>query len=84
MMLVEDYWEWSQTWVWLSIVLYVAAIGVSHSLQIPSARRMNELMAAGPPNAETEVLEKKLAMGGTILNLLAVVIIVLMVWKPGV
>ena len=83
MMLVEDYWEWSQTWVWLSIVLYVAAIGVSHSLQIPSARRMNELMAAGPPNAETEVLEKKLAMGGTILNLLAVVIIVLMVWKPG-
>jgi uncharacterized membrane protein len=84
MMVVEDFWEWSQTWVWLSIVLYVAALGVSHAIQIPSARRMNELMAAGPPNAETEALEKKLAGGGTVLNLLAVAIIVLMVWKPGI
>lgn len=84
MMLTEDFWEWSQTWVWLSIVLYVVALGVSHSIQIPSSKRMNELMAAGPPNAETAALEKKLAMGGTILNLLAVAIIVLMVSKPGV
>jgi uncharacterized membrane protein len=84
MMLVEDFWEWSQTWVWLSIVLYIAAVGISHSVQIPSARRMNELMAAGPPNEETSALEKKLAMGGAVLNLLAVVIIALMVTKPGV
>ena len=84
MLLVEDFWEWSQTWVSLSIVLYVVALGISHAVQIPSARRMNELMAAGPPNAETEALEKKLAGGGMALNLLAVVIIVLMVWKPGV
>ena len=84
MMLVEDYWEWSQTWVWLSIVLYVAALGISHAVQMPSAKRMNDLMAAGPPNAETEALEKKLAGGGMALNLLAVVIIVLMVWKPGI
>jgi uncharacterized membrane protein len=84
MMLVEDYWEWSQTWVWLSIVLYIAALGISHSIQMPSARRMNELMASGPPNAETEALEKKLAGGGMALNLLAVAIIVLMIWKPGI
>ena len=84
MMVVEDYWEWSQTWVWLSIVLYIAALGISHAVQIPSGRRMNELMAQGPPNAETEALEKKLAGGGTALNLLAVAIIVLMVWKPGI
>ena len=83
MMLVEDYWEWSETWVWLSIVLYVAALGISHAVQMPSAKRMNDLMAAGPPNAETEALEKKLAGGGTALNLIAVAIIVLMVWKPG-
>lgn len=83
MMLVEDYWEWSQTWVWLSIVLYVVALGVRHSIQIPGAKRMGELMAAGPPNAETEALGKKLAIGETIFNLLAVAMIVLMVWKPG-
>src|SRR5688572_32241136 len=53
MMLVEDYWEWSQTWVWLSIVLYVVGLGISLGVLIPSQRRMNELLAAGPPNAET-------------------------------
>ena len=84
MMVVEDYWEWSQTWVWLSIVLYVAALGISHAVMVPSGRRMNELMAAGPPNAESEALEKKLAGGGTALDLIAVAIIVLMVWKPGI
>jgi len=84
MMVVEDYWEWSQTWVWLSIVLYVAALGISHGVMVPSSRRMIELMSSGPPNAETEALEKKLAGGGTALNLLAVIIIVLMVWKPGI
>jgi uncharacterized membrane protein len=84
MMVVEDYWEWSQTWVWLSMVLYVAALGISHAVMLPSAKRMGELMASGPPNAETEALEKKLAGGGMALNLLAVVIIVLMVWKPGI
>ena len=86
MMLLQDEhpWEWGQTWVWLSIVLYVVALGISHGMQIPSSKRINELMASGPPNDETAALEKKLAMGGTILNLLAVVIIVLMVWKPGV
>jgi uncharacterized membrane protein len=85
MLLVEpDFWEWSQTWVWLSIVLYVVALGISHAVQIPSAKRMNELMASGPPNDETAALEKKLAGGGMALNLLAVVIIVLMVTKPGV
>ena len=83
MMVVEDFWEWSQTWVWLSIVLYVVALGISHGVEMPSARRMNELMASGPPNAETEALDKKLAAGGMALNLIAVAIITLMVWKPG-
>lgn len=76
-------WELSDTWVSLSIALYVVALGISHAVVMPSHKRMNELMASGPPNAETEALEKKLAAGGMALNLLAVAIIVLMVWKPG-
>jgi len=75
--------EFADTWVWLSTLLYVVALGISHAVVIPSHRRMNEVMAAGPPTAEAEALEKKLAGGGTALDLLAVVIIVLMVWKPG-
>lgn len=40
-------------------------------------------MSQGPPNAETQALEKRLAAGGMVLNLLARAIIVLMVGKRG-
>lgn len=93
-------WTFGQTWVWLSTLLYVIGIGLSHALMIPSEKRMNvlaaELVAAGPPPAgaaaggpppqvaEMEGLEKRMAAVGGILNLLVVVVVVLMVFKPGV
>ena len=43
--------EFSQTWVWLSIVIYVLAIGLSHGVLMPAVKRMGVLMhemAAGP------------------------------------
>ena len=84
--------------MWLSILFYIAAIGFSHGFQQPNARRMvalaEELVNGGPPPegaqgpppqvAEMEATGKKLAMGGGILNLALLVIIVLMVFKPGV
>jgi uncharacterized membrane protein len=49
----DDVIKFSQTWVWLSIVLYVVAIGVSHGMVIPTAKKMQALMkelnAMGPP-----------------------------------
>ena len=92
-------WGFGQTWVWLTLVLYVVGIGVSHAVLIPSEKRMNvlaaELVAAGPPAGapaggpppqvvEMEGLEKKLAAAGTFLNVLMVVVVILMVVKPGV
>lgn len=94
--------DFDQTWVWLSIVLYVVAIGISHGVMIPAEKKMHTLMrelnAMGPPPAggpppgaggpppqvvQLEALGKRLGAGGATLNLLAVVLIVLMVWKPG-
>ena len=93
-------WGFGQTWVWLTLALYVVGIGVSHAVLIPSEKRMNvlaaELVAAGPPPAgapaggpppqvvEMEGLEKKLAAAGTFLNVLVVVAVALMIFKPGV
>ena len=89
--------EFSDTWVWLSILLYVIAIGFSHSQQIPNARKMNalaeELVSGGPPPAgaqgpppqvaQMEALGKKLAGGGIFLNLMLLAILYLMIFKPG-
>jgi uncharacterized membrane protein len=95
-----EIWKFSQLWVWLSIVLYVVALGISHGSQIPASRRMNELSkelaAAGPPpegappggprplGVDMVALGKRLGAGGAALSLLLVAILVLMVWKPGV
>ena len=97
----DDAWTFGQTWVWMSLLLYVIGIAVSHSVLIPSEKRMNvlgaELVAAGPPPAggppaggpppqviEMEGLEKKMAAAGTFLNVLVVVVVALMIFKPGV
>jgi hypothetical protein len=103
--------DWDQTWIWLSIVLYIVALGVSHGVVVPTAKRMQVLMtelnamgpppgaggpggpaaggpppgAGGPPPqvAELEALGKRIGAGGMTLNLLTVVLIALMVFKPG-
>src|SRR4051794_8238413 len=41
-----------QTWVTLSLVIYIFTLGFVHALHLPNLRRMGELMAeinAGPP-----------------------------------
>jgi hypothetical protein len=89
--------SFSDTWVWLSILLIVVGIGFSHGFQQPNARRMvglaEELVNAGPPPegaqgpppqvAEMEATGKKLAGGGTFLNLILLAILYLMIFKPG-
>ena len=86
--------KFSQTWLWLSVVIYIVAIGLSHGVLMPAVKRMGVLMhemAAGPPPvggpppqaAEMEQLGKKMGVVGPILNLALIVILFLMVWKPG-
>lgn len=86
--------KFSQTWVWLSLVLYIVALGLSHAILLPAVKRMQVLMgeviAAGPPAggpppqaAEMEQLGKRIAPTGAVLDLLVIVIVALMVFKPG-
>src|SRR4051812_39913478 len=46
-------WKFSQTWVWLSVVLYIVGLGVAHGVLIPGQKRMivlqRELVSAGGP-----------------------------------
>ena len=90
----DDAWKFSQTWIWLAILVYIAAIGVAHSVLIPGHRRINELLremenappagGAPPQVAEIEKLGQRQAMAGMFNNLAVVVLIALMIWKPGV
>jgi uncharacterized membrane protein len=88
--------DFDQTWIWLSIVLYVVAMGISHGVVMPTAKKMNALMreldamgppmgAGGPPPqvVQLEAFGKRIGAAGASLNVLTVVLIFLMVWKPG-
>jgi len=82
--------EFGQTWLWLSLVLYVVALGISHGVMVPGAKTMQAIgakFASGQGTPEDGVtaagLEKRLAAGGMTLNLLTVVLIALMVTQPG-
>jgi len=91
----DKLWKFSQTWIWLSLVVYVGAIGISHSILIPGHKRINALLAEleqGPPSAgapapqvvELQATGTRMAAAGATLNVCVVIFLVLMVWKPGV
>ncbi len=94
----DDVWKFSQEWISFSLLLYIVSLGIVHGAHLPNIRRMNALMGelvAGPPPgqggsgpppqvAELEQRGKRAAVLGGILNLLLIVLVVLMVFKPGV
>jgi hypothetical protein len=88
-------WKFSTTFVWMALLLYFIAIGISHAVMIPGHHKINRLLlemeqtpapagGAPPQVAEVQAIGKRMAPAGMVLNLLIVVILFLMVWKPGV
>jgi uncharacterized membrane protein len=53
--LSDDVWDFSDSWIVGAIVLYVVGIGLAHGVALPNARRMinlqEQLVAMGPPPA---------------------------------
>lgn len=89
--------SFGDTWVWLSLLLYLVGIGILHGLMLPRVNRLIDLQrelvssvpppagASGPPPQvlEMETIGKQVGMIGPALNLLVVVLLVLMVFRPG-
>ena len=89
--------KFSQGWLSASMALYIVAIAISHAVMIPGTKRMEQLLttlSAGPPPgaagsgpppevAEVEALGRRLGQFGAILNLIVLVVLFLMVVKPG-
>lgn len=73
-LLSDELLAFDQTWVMLAILVWVAICGVVTGMILPNERRL----ADGDLTAE-----KKVAVGGQIATVLVVVILYLMLWKPG-
>lgn len=93
----DEQWGFDHTWIWLSLVLYVVALGLSHGALRPNAARMTVLLrematagspvegAGGPPPQVEELdrLGRTVGTTRTVLNLILIAILYLMIFKPG-
>jgi uncharacterized membrane protein len=70
----DDVIAWGDTWIWLSLVLWVALNGALHGLMLPAEKALG----AGEDGAQ-----KRIETVGPILVVLALVLLYLMVVKPG-
>jgi uncharacterized membrane protein len=72
--------EFGDTWVWVSLVLYVLAIALVFGLIVPSLNKAATTIANG---AAAQSLTGRIAAAGGVMALLFIAIVVLMVYKPG-
>ena len=81
----EDAIKFSAMWISLSFLLYIVLMGLATGIQVPTIRKMVAMRAGaeGAQSVEMQAMGKKVAMVGAIVNLLWVVILILMVFKPG-
>ena len=90
----DNLFDFGQTWIWLAMLLFLSSLAVSHLMLRPRVKRMQALMeeviagpppAGGPPPqvAEMEQLGKQIGMIAPALQVALVVILFLMVFKPG-
>lgn len=67
-------WEFGQTWIWLAILIWIVMNGLLHAVVLPA----EQAVADGDDAAES-----RLKAGGLAITALLVVMIYLMVDKPG-
>jgi uncharacterized membrane protein len=89
--------KFSQGWLSAAMALYIVGIAISHAVMIPTSKKLGRALsglANGPQPggagdgrqaqvAEVDALSRRLGIFGAILNLLIIVILFLMVVKPG-
>jgi len=70
----DEVWEFSQTWVSLAFLVWFGLLGVVFGGIFPAEKKA----AAGD-----EAAERKVSMFGGIAHTLLLVMLILMIWKPG-
>lgn len=70
----DSAWEFDQLWVNLAMVVWIAMNGVLHAMIVPGERALG----SGDQSAQ-----QRLDLGGLIMTVLFLVMLYLMIWKPG-
>jgi uncharacterized membrane protein len=81
----EDAIKFSEMWISLSFLLYIVLMGLATGIQVPTIRKMVAMRAGadGAASMQVQAMGKKVATVSAVVNVLWVVILILMVYKPG-
>ncbi len=72
--------EFSQTWIWLSVVLWVVAIAIVLAVVVPT---LNKATALIQQQGSVVTLTGRVAAAGGVVGLIFAGIVFLMVYQPG-
>ena len=72
--------EFGDTWIWLSVLLWVVAMALSLGVVVPSLTRAAAGIGSG---SAADGLTGRVAAAGGAIGLIFAVIVVLMVYQPG-
>lgn len=72
--------QFGDTWVWLSLVLWVLAVALSLGVVVPSLTRATAVIGGG---AAAGALTARVAAAGGVIGVVFAVIVFLMVYRPG-
>ncbi|MGN6251943.1 MAG: DUF2269 family protein [Marmoricola sp.] len=72
--------DFGDLWVWLSLVLWVVALGITLGLVVPALRQATATVGAA---GDLRSLSARVGAGGGVVALIFAVIVFLMVYQPG-
>ena len=79
----KRHWSFASPWIWISLLAYVAALGVILFLVVPAIKRAAEALdSADAASSSSREGYGAIAAGSGVASLLLVFIVVHMVWKP--
>ena len=72
--------KFSETWIWLSVVLWAAAVAIVLAVLVPALQKTTAFIGRSEPVAS---LTARVAAGGGVVGLIFAGIVFLMVYRPG-
>lgn len=72
--------HFSDTWIWLSTLLWLVAMAAVFGLVVPGLKQATTAIGAGQ---SVDALKGRVAAGGGVVGLIFAVIVFLMVYRPG-
>ncbi|TWP38646.1 DUF2269 family protein [Leekyejoonella antrihumi] len=72
--------SFGETWIWLSVLLWLIGVAISLAVTVPSLQKATVSIGDGQA---IDSLKGKVAGSGGVIGIIFVVIVVLMVYRPG-